>query len=215
MQLTEILLARTVWVLDIKLLNPSGLALGPIHSSLKEKYKFLVYPSTPAEFDLVKGTRYQSGEFTFEGNQIGVDFTVYNNGWCVDTLVSTEASDAFLSDLVGWLSSSFGFRAAANAVTRIGYESHLAFSSEINLTKLFDKLGAFSTLLRQFSGNPTEEVSAFVFGSDFASPNSTFPTFTFERRVSVPFSENKYFSKAVLQTKKHIQLLDNFEQMFG
>lgn len=215
MQITEIVLARTAWFFNVRLLNPAGLSWGPILSSFKDRYKFLVYPSAPSEFDFTKGIRYDGGEFTFEGKQINVGVSIYSDGWYVDTMVSTEASDTFLDDLVGWVSTSFGLRHARDIVTRVLYDSQIVFTSDINLTKSSDELQAFNNLLCEFSGNPTEELSAIVFGSNPASPNPTTPTFTFERRVNVPFTENKYYSRAALPTKKHIQLLEHFQRMFS
>jgi len=215
MQVSEVVLARTVWLLNLKLLNAAGLAWGPILSSFKDRYKFLNYPTMPAEFDLTKGLRYAGGEFIFDGKQVGVGITIYNDGLVADSLVSTETSDAFLEDLAGWITGNFGFRPAQDIITRVIYDSQLELKADIDLTKSFDKIAAFSSILREFSGNPTEESSGFIFACDPSLPNYTFPTFTFERRVGVKFLEKKYFSKATLSTRKHIQVLEQFERIFS
>ena len=215
MQVAEVILARTVWLLNVKLLNAAGLAWGPILSSFKDRYKFLRYPTTPAEFDLTKGVQYGGGEFMFNGKQVGVGITMHSDGLVADSLVSTETSDAFLEDLAGWITGNFGFRPAQDITTRVIYDSQLEFKSDIDLTKSFDKITAFSAILREFSGNPTEESSGFIFACDPGLPNPTFPTFTFERRAGAKFLEKKYFSKAILPTRKHIQILEQFERMFS
>ena len=140
MKITEILLARTVWFVDLQKLNPEGLAYGSIYSSLKERYKFLRYPTTPSEIDLNKGTHFGGGEFDYEGKKIGVGITVYNNGWAADSLVSTESSEAFLEDISAWLTDTVGLLQAKNFVTKIIYDSQLVLHSELELKKLCAKL---------------------------------------------------------------------------
>jgi hypothetical protein len=210
MQLSEIILARTIWFIDLKFINPVGLAWGPIQSAMKERYKFLVYPVVPSDFDLQKGTKYEGGEFEFNGDKIAVSLTVYLNGWSVDTQVSTEASDAFLADLSAWLSKSFKIR-EGNWVSRILYDSQVGFISEVRLSESLNKLKAIKELIINSSGNEQEDFTALVFGSDPASKNPTIPTFSFERRVNVNFSENKYYSKAALPTSEHIRLVEQVE----
>jgi hypothetical protein len=210
METVEIRLARSIWFIDIQSLNPAGLALGPIHSALKERYKFLVFPTTPDQFDLAKGVKYEGGEFTFEGKKIEVSLTVYGNGWVGDTATSTEATDAFLNDLVEWLVTN-GLRPAKDVVTNTLYDSHIVLKSHINLTQSCEKLSSFVKLLKEHSHNQTEETWAFVFEAD----NTKFPTFTFERLANVLYSENKYFSKAALPTSTHLQLLKDFERIVG
>jgi hypothetical protein len=84
MQIINVLLARVIWFTDLQLINPAGLALGPIQAALRNRYKFLVYPSSPLEFDLAKGIRYADVDFEFEGKTIGVTINIYNNGWAAD-----------------------------------------------------------------------------------------------------------------------------------
>jgi hypothetical protein len=211
MKITEILLARTVWFVDLQKLNPEGLAYGSIYSSLKERYKFLRYPTTPSEIDLNKGTLFGGGEFDYEGKKIGVGITVYNNGWAADSLVSTESSEAFLEDISAWLTDTVGLLQAKNFVTKIIYDSQLVLHSELDLKKLCAKLKSFSSIVGKASGNPIEEVAGFTIGSG----KYPYATFAVERRNNVEFSEMKYFSKASVPTSKHIYLLEEFEKLLG
>lgn len=208
MQIINVLLARVIWFADLQLINPSGLALGPVQAALRERYKFLIYPSSPQEFDMTKGVRYADGEFVFDGKTIGVAISIFNNGWATDTFVSTEASEAFLNDLVEWLTIG-GFRPPQDFVTKIVYESQLVVHSKTNLRKTFDSFRSFEQLIAELSGNPTEQLIGFYIGGD----NPQLSTFTFERRQNTPFSENKYFSRAALPTSKHIQALDELEKI--
>ena|SRR3989442_1402788 len=210
MQITNTLLARTAWFLDINALNPLGLALGPIHSVLIQKYKFLAYPTSPYEFDLTKGVKYLNGEFEFNDKKIGIAITFFNNGWAADTLVSTEASDAFLENLEEWL-TSLQFRSAKKFVTKTVHESQLVVTSDINIEKLSDGLKPIISLVAKLSGNEKEEFSGFSIGPE------TYPTqtFTFERRANTPSSEKLYYSRALMQTARHQQILFELERLFS
>ena len=120
----SVLLARAVWFTDLQLINPSGLALGPIQATLRDRYKFLVYPTSPQELDITKGIKYADGEFGFEGKTIGVTVRMYNNGVAADTIVSTEASEAFLNDLTTRV-TTIGLRFPKDSITKIVYESQV------------------------------------------------------------------------------------------
>ena len=194
----------------IRLLNPSGLAFGPIHRALIDNYKFLTYPTLPAEFDLAKGAKYTGGEFDHEGSRIAVDLTVYNNGWTADTGVSTEASAAFLNDLLRWLGANFSLQAKPEMITKVVHDSQLYFKSDIKLTEACEHIAKFNKLVSQYSGKP-EELWAFLFQSDGAP----LATFSFERRANVAFAEKQYYSRASLPTFKHVELIKEFEASFS
>ncbi len=211
MQVIDIVLARTVWFFDLKAINPSGLASGPVHTALKDRYKFLLYPSTVNDFDLTKGVKYASGEFLFDGRLRAVTLSVFNNGCVADTLVSTEASEALLEDSAKWL-STLGYEYAKKLVTTVGYESQVVIKSNIDLSKQFANAQHIVSLISELSGNPTLQVSGFVVG---ASDNYLKSTFYLERRVTIPFSENQYFSTATLPTSKHLQILNALEKSVG
>ena len=210
MQDVEILLARTVSFIDMAALNPTGLAFGPIHAAFRERYNFLIYPTRPEQFDSTAGIVYKSGTFEFEGKNISVEMTLYGNGWLVDTHMSTEASDAFSQDLLNWLRSTYALK-TEKAVSRIVHESQLGFRSEVDLTKI-KELRRFTKLLAGATKDISYEAWAFLFQGD--NSNSGNPAFTFERRANVPFKERKYFSKAPLPTKVHLELIPEFEKIF-
>jgi hypothetical protein len=50
------------------------------------------------------------------------------------------------------------------------------------------------------------------FGPD---PYAGTPAFQFERKVKTKFSEKKYYSSARMNTKKHLDLLQELENLFG
>jgi len=208
MQVTEVILARIILFAEVRLLNSSVLSLHPIHSVLFERYKFLIYPSAPIEFYFTKGVRYSEGKFLFDDREIGVALTIFTDGWVVETLVSTEASEAFWNDVADWV-TTIGFISAKELVTSKVYESQVVAHSNLELGKRFGEIQPLVKLIAELSGNPTEQMSGFYIGGDGARLS----TFTFERRTGVPFSENKYFSRAALPSSKHMRVLSEIEKI--
>ena len=210
MQVTEILLARVALFADIRQLNPEGLSLQPIHQGLLDRYKFPVHPINASDFDFTKGIRYGAGQFQYEGKPIAIYLTIYNNGSLVETLVSTEAAEAFWNDVAEWV-ASIGFRSARDIVTQRVYESQLIVQANVDLTQKFGDFRQLVELIAELSGNRTEQFSGIYVSAD----NSPLSTFTFERRVNTPFSENKYFSRAALPTSKHLRALHEIERLLS
>lgn len=210
MRVTDIVLARTVWLFDISRLNQKGIALGVVHRALLERYRFISVPKLgPESFEGKGGLTYGSGEFEFEGSPLSVGFTIYSDGWWGDSTLSTDVSDAFLNDVSQWLISTFSFRNPQELTTKRVYDSSLNLESDVLLMNMSDKVRLFSELLRTYTGNATEEAWAMLF-----EPDGGNTSFTFERRVNVPFSTKQYYSKALLSTERHIELLGHFEEIF-
>src|SRR6266446_507238 len=210
MQIDEITLARTVWFVNFSAINPMGLAFGPISKMLIDRYGFLTYPTAPTDFDFSKGIAYGNGQFQFEGNSLAVGLTIYSTGWMGDSLVSTDASDAFLKDLASWAISHFPIKDPVQLITRYVYDSQLYLTSDVNITAASEKLRTFTDLLKKARGSQTEEVWGLLFNPD----GSTGYSFSFERKANTPYAEKKYFTKAAVSTERHIKLLDEFEKLF-
>ena len=210
MRVTDIILARTVWLLDIVHLNHKGIALGVVHRALLERYRFINVPQLgPESFEGKGGITYGSGEFEFNGSPVSVGLTVYSDGCWGDSVLTTEVSDAFLNDLSQWLVSTFSFRDPRQLITRPFYDSRLYLESDVMLNDISEKVRLFSELLRTHTGNTTEEAWALLF-----EPDGGNTSFSFERRANVPFANKQYFSKALLSTERHIELLNHFEEIF-
>jgi hypothetical protein len=207
MQISARILARVALFADVRLLNPRGLSLLPIHKGLLERYEFQTYQKS--DFDFIKGVRYSDGQFTYDGNLIAVAITIYSNGWLVDTSISTEAGEAFFNDISDWV-ATIGFASAKDLVTKKTYESDLAIQIDLDISKTFDKMQSLDRIIAQVSENPTEQFTGFYVGAE----GQSLSTFTFERLAGAPFSENKYFSRSTLPTAKHILALQELEHLF-
>ena len=104
-----------------------------------------------------------------------------------------------------------GFRPATELVTKKAYESQLLVHTEFDLGKPWEKLQPWVKLVAELSNDPTEQISGLYISGDSAQLS----TFTFERRGGVPFSENKYFSRATLSTANHIRALEKLEKILS
>lgn len=212
MQIVETLLGRTMWVADLSKINPAGLALGPIHRALLEKYAFLQYPDSPATFDFNAGIRYRGGEFSTPDGTLAVDLTIYYNGWTVDTTVSTDVSDAFLHDISSWLTEAFALRNSTEMVTKVLHESHVVLTSDSDLLNPSEPFSTFSRILGDATNSKAQTTFSFKWNTD--PPDGVVGSFVVERRVGTLPGANTYFSTALVSTREHAQLLERFEQLF-
>jgi hypothetical protein len=208
MQISGRILARLALFADLRLLNPQGLSLLPIHLGLLERYKFQTYQK--GDYDFAKGIRYADGQFVYDGSLIAVSLTVYNNGWLVEASMSTEVAESFFNDISDWV-TGIGYASAKDLVTKKSYESQLAIQMDLDISRLFEKLQTIAHFIAQLSENPKEQLSGFYIGTE----TDQLSTFTFERLAGTPFSENKYFSRAMLPTAKHIRAIEEIEKILG
>ena len=208
MEVIETILSRVGFFGNVRSLNPAGLSLRSIHDGLLERYKFLVYPRNPGDWDFTVGINYSDGEFLYRGKTIAVTLKLFTDGWAVDTLASTDAAEAFWNDVADWV-TSLGFRPAKEAIKRRVYESQVVVRADVDLAKPFDRLHDFVKLISELSGNPSQQLSGVYIGPDAAMLS----TFTFERRQGIPFSENTYFSRASLPTSHHLAALEMIEKI--
>src|SRR5215469_1180567 len=120
MQITEIAVARTAWIANLAAVNYEGIALGPLHRALLERYRFLNPPSPgPEMLGGTAGLIYKAGEFFHSGKIYSIDLSVFQDGLVADCRTSTKICDAFLEDLSTWAATTFGFRDVKLARTRV------------------------------------------------------------------------------------------------
>jgi hypothetical protein len=172
--------------------------------------------------DLSAGIRYQTGTFetehvrpdgTPESGQFNIDVTVYLNGWMVDSRASTEVCDRFLFQVSEWMHQDFRFAELSRCITQTMHDSALLVESDsLDLDKSLDRVDAFSQSIKDLTGNKEHSMWSIDWRTEGADGA---PLFAFERRLGVPFSERKYFSRTALPTPKHIELLQAFESIFG
>ncbi len=216
MKLLSIVAARSIWVADMNDFNPKGRRLYEIFLPfLLDVYKFKTYPDPRKLIDLAKdGLTFQAGEVKgIEGELINVNLNIFNFGMIADTTSSTADSDTFLETLLIQLQENFNLPHYKNIIRMKNYLSQLVVTTDKLLSVINPKLTEISKYLSDNVVGFQQPVYEMAGVSFWADPvNAVNPTpFSFERQASKPFSENRYFSAAQLQTDKHLELLDKLE----
>lgn len=214
MKLLTVIIARSIWLFPIADWNPRGRSMIPVFFSLVERYKFIKYPSIN-EIDWQKGIKFEDGTFTTNaGENLTVTLTVYPDGVTADTRSSTQDSDEFLNSALNVLGDDFHYVPYETILRKKVYLSELHVRMEQPISGIHRGLERFihevSTTL------PYENVS-FRMGITFAT-DSTHPgtqlQFRIEPAAGFPFSENRIYSHAPVQTDIHLGLLQKFETGF-
>ena len=204
-------LARTIWLFDFALLNPTGMNLRGVLGEVGERYQFAKIPKNELDLDEQRSLSFKGG--TFVGQRkvpLLVGLAIYSDGLAADTMSSTDESTEFLNDLAKWLSDTFGL--VVPKERRENYLSQIDFQSDVPLTNLNRRLEAFADNLEAFEKNKDRhyELGSIQFWTeDIGKPGSPAPV-KIERKISA-FSSNHYFSQAPLPTSAHMEFLSEFE----
>ena len=207
-------LARTIWLFELALLNPTGMSLKGVIEEIGKRYRFAkvpaifepiltkiaVSPSKPGRL-LAQGKFHSSLLLTFTT-------TVWWETRCprqTSLLISWN-------DLGKWLSDTYGLTAPKDR--RVNYVSQIDFQMEQPLANLNPQLQPFAEVIEGYvnTKNPLELSSLQFWPEGFGKPGSPAPI-KIERKISAPFSANHYFSQAPLATSDHITLLTKFEAL--
>jgi hypothetical protein len=208
-------LARSIYLFDTNLLNPKGLSLQPIFEKMTEKYKFAKAPKNALDFDEQKSLSFKSGTFVnSKGTPVLVGYTIYSDGLVADTMSSTDDSTEFLVELTNWIKQDYGL--ALPAGVKKLWLSQIDFECDIPLVKLNPKLTPFlKSIESRFK--PADgvfrrfDVGALNFWTEDVTKPGAPVIVKFERKWQAPFATNHYFSQAPLETREHIELLNELE----
>ncbi len=221
MKLLSIKQARSIWLAYLVDLNPRGLDLIALVPFIREKYRFLeMSPAVDKINKETKEIKFGLGSYQKDPqHNIGIDLSIYNDGFVVDTRSSTDDSDAFLNDFLNWISVEFGLVPYQEVLRKTLYASELWVQTNISLNTLNPKLEAFTNRLTSLvvghEDHPISfETSGVMFGTDPTMVNPPGP-FRFERLIDVQFNENRYYSAAPLQTNLHLKMLEELEEILS
>lgn len=218
MKLLSVSLARSLWFGHMDDFNPKGIALSSMISYLADLYKFKKVPPSNANPSSIEGTSFEDGEFVLNENEapIYVALSLYSGGLTADTRLSTKASDTFLMDLFMRLSKLFNVPSHEAIIRRKRYFSQLYVSIDKPFSIINPKLKQVARFLTE---NTEAGEIPFELGGISLWPEQTakwIPSpFSIERATGVPFSENRYFSRAPIETEKHLELLSKLESILS
>lgn len=219
MELLNVVRARATWLFDIGELNPKGKSVLPeLLEWLKDSYSFSKAPSSITDLDDTKALAFIGGSFQVrEEIFIDVDFRLYNDGLIADTKSSTEDSEAFLKDMLESAATEFKLSYQPDRVKRVLYVNEVNVTSPHNLEGINPQFRAIAakitSLLNAHSVQPFQ-LASIAFWPDQVIP-SPVSQFRLERKLNVPFSHNRYYSIAPLQTAEHLKLLDDIENILS
>ena len=214
MDVLNVRAARAIWLVDARDLNPRGLDILPALTGIRDRYRFQSYPRTIEDADesSAKGIAFAAGKLVFEEKSYAlVKATMFSDGLVVETALSTDLSEAFLADVLEFLSSKYGLTYNPDMIHRRMYISELIVHSRKDLGRLFAPLAKTIEKLNLLTGKEFHP-HGFGLSEDLGKLRPT--AFRFEREADKLFSQGRYFSSAPLKTSQHIELLEEMESLF-
>jgi hypothetical protein len=187
---------------------------------IKARYGFAGAPTTIEELlpkDPNQGNLFRLGRHKINGRETTInELYLYHLGLAVSTNSSTDDSDLVLDDFLEWATSEFNivFREHGKRT----YTSQLEIQLDYPLPEYVPQLTAIGLSVPHYLSEfwlsrPPYEVSSITFGFDPATQQPALGTFRIERRQSIAYSANLYYSEAPTTTKGHIALLEAFEDL--
>ncbi len=217
MHLINVSVARSVWLFPTEDMNPRGLDIRPLLGALQQRYVFQKSPSSVEDFSGSGGLEFGAGGFGFKDELIAITaLKIFSDGLIAETKHSTAASDAVLQDAITFAVERFGWSFDDAMVNRKAYFSEIVVKANVDISGAGAKLQKIADLLSGRSPAKPFVPVGLRFGVDPASPGGMqVPLFVIERRVNVPFEENRYFSQAPATTERHLHLLEEVEKIIA
>ena len=220
MEVLAVRTARLIAYLNAEELNPAGRPIA--HEYFKgfiERYQFIKRPITVEEIldPEGKGVTFEQGKL----GDVGINKVVLFD-WAVviETSTSTAASEQILLDILNWGAETFGMSNRPSLITLRNYVSELVFTSNLSLPALSPQLQTLSDKITELVGSylgnslPFETVG-FTLAFDSTQAKQLYTPFQIQRLVDTPFSQNKYYSGAPLQTPDHISAIEQIEAILS
>jgi hypothetical protein len=194
--------------------------------AVKEEYHFRIAPTieqlaqAPAgPFNFLYG-RFKHGGRTIVVEQLLITYVgITATSVGATTKIGTSESSLFLDHLVNYMRKEFG----VDTTSRFPNYYHSTVEVEFGrpLSSHFDKFRGLGDLIAskvhgyEYRECPYE-LSGFSMHFDTSAQKPPYlGPFTVERRVGVPYTDNKYFSQAPLSTKDHENVLSVLETLFA
>ena len=151
MNITSVVLARSIWLVNALEFNPQGKSFSPIVPVLQNNYEFKKLPSAE-ENDPTKGIPFKNGDFRTKNNElINVDLTFFSDGIMADTRSSTHDSDDFLDDLLIKITDVMSLPNYKNVIRKKNYLSQLYVTTNKSLEIINPKLKNITKALSVYS----------------------------------------------------------------
>jgi hypothetical protein len=220
MQLLSVGVARSVWLFDIKELNPAGKNIFPdILMWAGGRYSFKSFPKSVNEVDeKTKGFVFKTGEFQAKDDVITVNVSLFTDGLVAESWASTEKTDAFLEDLLQSAASRYGLVYGPSTIRTKWYVSEITVHFDCPLSNAVPHIMPVCNIMTEVfkrHGLPPFEFTGMLFAPDTSATSYKPPSFAIERKVGAAFSENRFWSRSPFTTEDHLRVLGEFEQMLA
>ena len=217
MKLLGVTLARTIWAIDMKALNPGGRSLLDLFQAIATRYRFSTFPKHLLDYNKNNALEFNSGTFLKGPNEdLRVGLTIYSDGVVGDSLSSTDNSEAFLEDMAQWAAKDHGLLFDGNSIVRKAHLSQLEVKFDTRLSFINPKLNFLPSRLYSqvvpFDGNATQYgFGGFAVWPENMHKDTTLHVFRLEPKWNTTFAENIYFSSAPVRTQEHVAILQEIE----
>jgi hypothetical protein len=212
-QLSSIILARTLAYVEIYDLDPKGKVFLPdLIKGIAERYKFQKLPIREERGE--KGIVFEEGKI---GNKTIPKLTIFDTIVVLETRSSTTDSKQLIEELLLWVAAKFDVTYNPGSIKRFAYISDLTFYSDVPLLAaacqpFIDLAAKTSAALTEIWQEPVQYYPAnLAVGHDPMARKNGIAPFVITHRAEAKYSENKYFSEAPLPTDMHIAFLESFE----
>jgi hypothetical protein len=207
---------RILDLVPIEEIRPiSGLYFPDFIKDVTSRYAFGAGPPSLAEA-AKSGAKFEHGKFDIGGTvEVIKELAIYTDGVICDCF-NTRTADLILDDFFAWATETFKLRERQSPPHRT-YTSVIVVEFANAVEAALGKLARIRKMLSKSMKN--------AYGWDyefnlqrlaFAVDQTTIPQlrstqFYIERKLGVPYSENRYYSMAPLKTEEHILLLAAIE----
>ena len=216
MKFLNTILARSVWLFDIRELNPTGKDIGrDLVPWIADTYQFADVPDIlhpNASQVNPSGLTFERGRQSVNGQFVTINkLTIYDDGIVAEAAYATEDADAFCESLLAGASEKFDLSISDDLVRKRLYISEVIVRLEADFRDLSPKSLEFAKIIPKHGSRPFE-FGGVSFWTD-ADESGKHAVLRIERQVGREFAERRCFSHASLQTQQHLALLADFDAL--
>ena len=210
---------RTIALFKLEEFTPArGINEKALSDLIAERYRFSRRPDFSQPRTVLESqTAFETGEFQSGNTQYSLHkLEIHRDGIVVDAS-TTEISEGFADDLIGWLKREKEFR--ETAITKL-FLNQMVVDFQKPLSRLFKGFDAISNIMQRClseDGRPSESIVFVRFDAEpgpregLRYPNS--PRFVIERRVGTEVGQERYYCSAPLRTDTHLAALEAIEHL--
>jgi|GEM_PF-1947357 len=188
-------------------------------AKIQQRYEFLKTPD-PAmtrEEATKAGYKFGTGQFPLKGKKsVIVEFAIYADGIVADAR-NSEIAETFLDDIIHFMQSEFEFRQFTTEPKRY-FWNQIVVEFEKPIERLFPSFEKISGIIsRYLNSDMSMSLARFDLQAEkgLQADAGPSPKFILERRVGIPYKNERYYSSAPIKTDEHITLLEEIERLIA